>query len=140
MAFRYEKWKDATKSNFVEGAMEEQSTMQKFGDKGTVRIAKHKFHMKNEMPKAPDRFRDDFHTKRKRINERIERGDVPDINPNKIGLGLRTPGQIAKERLRLEKEKLRNLGNKVRYKDSEYHKTIYRSYDPKRAAREQGKV
>ena len=57
-------------------------------------------HTKNKTPKAPDRFRDDYHVKRKRATE-------TDAS-RKEGDQLRTVDQIRKLRMQNEKKKKKN--------------------------------
>lgn len=57
-------------------------------------------HTKNKAPKAPDRFRDDYHVKKKRAVETAETGQA--------GGQLRTAEQIRKLRQQKEKRREKN--------------------------------
>jgi ATP-dependent RNA helicase DDX54/DBP10 len=76
---RFEEWQNAHKTKLGRSGMEEQGPSSRFGSSGR------KFkHTKSQAPKAPDRFRDDYETQKKKATEaakaRKEGGELRDVN------------------------------------------------------------
>ena len=91
---RFESWQSAHKTNLPQTGTSE-TPLNRFGLSG--RRFKH---TKNRAPKAPDRFRDDYHVQKKRASEAAE--------SRKEGGQLRTVDQIRKLRLQKEHKKKKN--------------------------------
>ena len=91
---RFESWQNAHKTNLPQAGTTE-TPLNQFGLSG--RRFKH---TKNKAPKAPDRFRDDYHVQKKRALEAAE--------SRKEGGQLRTVDQIRKLRQQNEKKKKKN--------------------------------
>jgi ATP-dependent RNA helicase DDX54/DBP10 len=91
---RFESWQEAHKTNLPQSGTSE-TTQNQFGLSG--RRFKH---TKNRAPKAPDRFRDDYHVQKKRAADAAE--------SRKEGGQLRTVDQVRKIRMQAEQRKKKN--------------------------------
>lgn len=91
---RFDAWQNAHKANLPESGTAETSS-NRFGLSG--RRFKH---TKSKAPKAPDRFRDNYHVQKKRATEATE--------SRKEGSQLRTIEQIHKLRAQKEQKKKKN--------------------------------
>ena len=94
LMFRFEEWQKAHKTSLPQVGMSENSS-NRSGAGGR------KFkHMKSKAPKAPDRFRDDYHVQKKKYDQSAE--------ARKEGDRLRTLDQIRKARALKDKKKQKN--------------------------------
>ncbi|KAH3670813.1 hypothetical protein WICMUC_004782 [Wickerhamomyces mucosus] len=103
---RYENWKNTKKTGGIKvGARESGTPASEFSASKDQRFK----HNKTQAPKAPDRFRDDYKTQKKKVNSALEKGmRVKGFNKPGQQQELRSTEQIRKQRELKEKRKAKN--------------------------------
>ena len=102
---RFEEWQNAHKTKLQQNGTSEKLNASRFGASGR------KFkHMKNKAPKAPDRYRDDYESQKKKAAEAAK--------SHKNDGQLRDAQQIRK--LRMIKEQRKNKNARPSKKKNKY--------------------